>query len=156
MDDNLNQEDEDSQMDTNKMDKRILKKRMILVTSNVIGTFFYLLDSIADLMNASIYLRYDNHFREGLATLIFIFLPIIVQMFLATASLKLGKAYQGTGAYLLSVQWLDEEPTIRTIVMHYVLRLIMMEPVYSTYVAVRLQWNTGKSMILEVFIGLWK
>ena len=67
----------------------------------------------------------------------------MAQILLATASLKVGHNYMGTGSYLLSVQWMDDEPTMRTMVLHFVLRGFMLEPMYSMYVHVKLQWNIG-------------
>ena len=54
---------------TNKNDemnaRRIMKKRVILVITNVVGVIMYLLDVMADLLNASNYLTYQEHFMKG-------------------------------------------------------------------------------------------
>ena len=50
------------------MPKNVLKRRIILVATNLIGLFFYLLDVVTDVMNASLYMRYKTHYIEGMRT----------------------------------------------------------------------------------------
>ena len=52
------------------MPKNVLKRRIILVATNLIGLFFYLLDVVTDVMNASLYMRYKTHYIEGKRTYI--------------------------------------------------------------------------------------